>query len=139
MIHACSVNNCKLPPTLEESMYVCKVEYGTYQSTDCHASIAFWASIIWLLLGHRQPVAASHNTGFSFSTGCCWDGKLSTKPDCSTLRYSWWCNNLSCTELCLCSIDGECANKEDLNIENTDSDSDESKIRDNVDFEMNIV
>ena len=48
------------------------------------------------------------------------------KTDYSTLRCSCRCNNLPCTELCLCNTDGECTNDEDLNIENNGNDSNDN-------------
>ena len=47
------------------------------------------------------------------------------KTNCSTLKCSCRCNNLPCTELCLCDTDGECTSDEDYVFENNNSDSDD--------------
>jgi len=79
---------------------------------------------MWLLQGHSQPITtlvlpAPQDIVEMVRCQC--------KTDCCMLRCSCQCNNLPCTEICLCGTDSECTNNGDLNIGNNDSDSVDNK------------
>jgi len=62
---------------------------------------------MWLLQGHSQPITtlvlpAPQDIVEMVRCQC--------KTDCCMLRCSCQCNNLPCTEICLCGTDNECTN-----------------------------